>query len=100
MAKRQTAEFWGRHLEGWRQSGLTQVAYCATHGLQLKSFGRWRSKARTSAQTPSSLLTLVPVSLAAPVADSAIQLHSPGGWRIELPTGSASWLADFLRQLP
>jgi hypothetical protein len=46
------------------------------------------------------LLTLIPLSVAAPIVDSAIRLHSPGGWRIELPSGNASWLTDVLRQLP
>ena len=31
---------------------------------------------------------------------NVIRLHSPGGWRIELPAGNAPWLADILRQLP
>ncbi len=100
MTKRQTREFRERHLEGWRESGLTQIAYCASHGLHIKSFSRWRSKAREDVQAGDSWLTLIPLSVAAPGADSAIQLPSPGGWRIELPSGSAPWLADFLRQLP
>jgi len=33
MAKRLGAEYWQWHLDAWRQSGLTQVAYCARHGL-------------------------------------------------------------------
>jgi hypothetical protein len=28
-----------------------------------------------------------------------VRLHSPAGWRIELPA-DASWLAQLLRQLP
>jgi len=87
-------------MEGWRESGLTQIGYCASHGRHIKSFSRWRSKAREGVQAGDSLLTLIPLSVAAPVADSALQRHRPGGWRIELPSGSAPWLADFLRQLP
>jgi hypothetical protein len=45
-------------------------------------------------------LTLVPISVGAPVSAPAIQLYSPGGWRIELATGNPAWLADLLRQLP
>lgn len=100
MAKRQPAEFWERHLEGWWESGLTQVAYCAGHGLRIKSFRRWRSRTRAAAPAGKSMLTLIPLSVAAPVADRVIPIHSPGGWRIELQSGGAPWLADFLRQLP
>jgi hypothetical protein len=47
-----------------------------------------------------SPLTLVPVSVSMPATDSIVRLHSPGGWRIELPSGNVPWLADLLRQLP
>jgi hypothetical protein len=100
MAKRQTAAFWEGHLEEWQRSGLTQVVYCASHGLHIKSFRRWRSKTREAAQTSNSLLTLIPIRVAAPVAGSVVQIHSPSGWRIELPAMSATMLADLLRQLP
>jgi len=100
MVKRQSAEFWEQHLEGWRQSGLTQVAYCASHGLGIKSFSRWLRKERDAAQTARLSLTLVPVSLDASATGSVVRLHSPGGWRVEFPAGGASWLADLLRQLP
>lgn len=100
MAKRETTEFWQGHLEGWRQSGLTQVAYCESNGLGIKSFYRWRRKEREAAQSTKLSLTLVPVSLGAPATGSVVRLHSPGGWRIELPAGGAPWLADLLRQLP
>jgi hypothetical protein len=100
MANRQTSEFWQQHLDAWQRSGLTQVAYCASHGLRIKSFGRWRTKTRAAAQAGNSLLTLIPISVAAPVSVGVVQIHSPGGWRVELPAVSATLLADILRQLP
>jgi len=99
MAKRQPAEFWEGHLEGWRQSGLTQVAYCARFGLGIKSFARWRRRHKEAANVAKPL-TLVPLNLGAPATDCVVRLHSPGGWRIELPSGCVAWLADLLRQLP
>jgi len=75
MAKRQTAGFWERHLEGWRKSGLTRVAYCANHGLRRKSLGGWRSKARKTAQGGYSLLTRITISLAAPETDGVVPLN-------------------------
>lgn len=98
MSKRQGQAYWQQHLDAWRQSELTQVAYCVSHGLSIKSFYRWRRKQKepVAAATP---LTLVPVSLGGSATREAVRLHSPGGWRIELPAGGA-WLADLLRQLP
>jgi len=97
MATRQGAEYWRGHVEYWRQSGLSQVAYCARHGLNIKSFRRWRIKQQ---QVAAPALTLVPISLVAPVSETLIRLHSPGGWRIELPAANPAWLADLVRQLP
>lgn len=100
MAKRRTLEFWQGHLEAWRQSGLTQVAYCASQNLSIKSFHRWRRKETETVASAAPSLTLVPISVAAPAPNGVARLHSPGGWRIELPAGNTSWLADVLRQLP
>jgi hypothetical protein len=100
MAKRQTTEFWRSHLEGWQQSGLTQVAYCARHGLSIKSLHRWRRKEREATQTVKLPLTLIPANVSAPATIGGVRLHSPGGWRIDLPAGGTPWLADLLRQLP
>jgi len=99
MAARQDTEYWQEQIESWRQSGLSQIAYCAHHGLNIKSFRRWRIKLQRATTTAASL-TLVPISVGAPATAPAIRLHSPGGWRIDLATGNPGWLADLLRQLP
>ena len=99
MVARQGAEYWREQVEGWRQSGLSQITYCEHHGLNIKSFRRWRTKLQRAATTAASL-TLVPISVGTPATASAIRLHSPGGWRIELATGNPAWLANLLRQLP
>ena len=100
MAKRYGAEFWRVHLDAWHRSDLTQKAYCANHGLGEKAFYRWHRKEKEAIAAAKSSLTLVPVSVGAPETGNMVRLHSPGGWRIELPGGSVSWLADLLRQLP
>lgn len=98
MSKRQGADYWREHLDAWDQSGLTQVAYCASHGLSVKSFYRWRRKQKAS-MAAAKPLTLVPVSVGGSVGQNVVRLHSPGGWRIELPAGDAR-LGELLRQLP
>ncbi len=99
MAARQGSDYWQAQVEGWRASGLSQITYCEHHGLNIKSFRRWRTKLQRAATTAASL-TLVPTSVGAQATAPAIRLHSPGGWRIELSTGNPAWLADLLRQLP
>lgn len=100
MAKRHGPEYWRRHLEAWHQCDLTQEAYCASHGLSTKSFYRWHRKEKAAIAATTSSLTLVPVSVGTPATGSVVRLHSPGGWRIELPGGSVAWLVSVLRQLP
>jgi hypothetical protein len=36
-------EFWIRHVEGWRTSGLSQKAYCVRRRLAKGSLGYWAS---------------------------------------------------------
>ena len=100
MAKRRGAEFWQKHLDAGYQSDRTQEAYCIRHGLSDKTFYRWRRKEKESKAAGIPSLILVPVRVAASTTDNVIRLHSPSGWRIELPVGGATWLADLLRQLP
>lgn len=100
MAKRHGREFWRQHLEAWHRSDLTQREYCANHGLGEKAFYRWRRKEREAAASAKTSLTLVAARVGSPIAGSVVRLHSPGGWRIELPAEGAPWLADLLRQLP
>lgn len=104
MAKRLGSKFWQGHLKAWKRSGLTQVAYCAANELSIKTFSRWRSRelAATAVAIKSPSLTLVPASVGAmtKARRDIVQLHSPGGWRIELPDGNVPWLGELLRQLP
>jgi hypothetical protein len=100
MAKRHGAEFWRAHLEAWHRSDVTQREYCAKHELGEKAFYRWRRKEKDAIAAAKSSLTLVPVSVGTPATGSVVRLHSPGGWKIELPDGNVSWLAELLRQLP
>jgi len=36
--------FWQRHLQQWRQSGLSQAQYCRRHQLCLGTFGWWKGR--------------------------------------------------------
>jgi hypothetical protein len=101
MAKRHGPVYWQKHLDACKQSDLTQKDYCAQQGLSAKSFYRWLRKEKDAVTATKSALTLVPVSIVGTATSgNIIRLHSPGGWRIELPVGNAPWLADVLRQLP
>jgi hypothetical protein len=39
---------WLEHVRSWRASGLSCVAYCARHHLDLRTFHHWVARARAS----------------------------------------------------
>ncbi len=41
LRKRQGVDYWRGQVEAWRQSGLSQIAYCARHDVNIKSFRHW-----------------------------------------------------------
>lgn len=100
MAKRHGVEYWQAHVAAWHRSDLTQKAYCAGHGLSTESLRRWRRREKQEAVAARLSLTLVAVRVSTPATGGIVRLHSPGGWRIELPGGNVPWLGDLLRQLP
>ena len=85
---------WARHVQAWRGSGLTQVAYCQQHELKRK--GRAYGT-RPSRQSPPPL-TRVPRPRQGPSAAGELLLQHASGWRLALPAGiDATWLAGLLR---
>lgn len=36
--------FWRRHLERWKQSGLSQAQYCRRHHLSAPALGWWKGR--------------------------------------------------------
>ena len=85
---------WARHVQAWRGSGLTQVAYCQQHELKPKALAYWIRRSKQTA-TP---LTLVPLAVQGPFAAGELLLQHASGWRLALPAGiDATWLAGLLR---
>jgi hypothetical protein len=56
--------FWQRHLQRWRQSGLTHVQYCRQQRLSAAAFGWW--KGQLSAESPPPIK---PKRVSAEIAD-------------------------------
>ena len=54
-------EFWQAHVEAWRESGLTQRAYCRAHELPEEQLSHWKhrlQKAQRRARTQSRLVPI------------------------------------------
>lgn len=89
--------YWQGHVRAWRESGQSQVGYCAEHGIASRSLAYWIKSERRR----TGALTLVPISLSPLRNDDCLTLRGPGGWQLQLPGGaSAEWLADLMRRLP
>ena len=85
------AAFWAPHLDGWRDSGLSQAAYCRQHGLSLKCFAYWRrtlGPTRALSSAPTSMPAVVPIVVHdASMADDRIEVRLPNGLQVIMPTG-------------
>lgn len=55
----QNRTYWKQHIENWRSSGLTQVAYCRQHELRAHQFTYWKKRSTA----PDSAITLVPLKI-------------------------------------
>lgn len=88
--------FWAEHVQAWRNSGMTQVAYCEQHKINTKSFGYWfRSR-----ELESETLTMVPIAVREVATASELKLRHPSGWELILPcTIDPAWLAHLLQEM-
>lgn len=87
---------WLGHVQAWRASGLTQVAYCQQQGLKPKAFSYWSRQQRPD-KPP---LTLVPVAVQAMPSSAEWRLQHSSGWQLVVPvTPDAAWLARVLREI-
>jgi transposase-like protein len=79
----QRRRFWRQHVEGWQQSGLSQIAYCRSHDLKVQQFYRWRRRIMDAAPRPVSFLP-VTIASAPRQAAAAIRIQTPNGFTIEV----------------
>ena len=88
VTKRQAnRQRWFDHIETWKQSGLTQKAFCEQQQLGLGTFQRWRGIfMRGEKPEASSAVSFLPVSvMAAPASNLALLIDDR--LRIEIPAG-------------
>lgn len=89
---------WIAHVKSWRDSDLTQAAYCRRHALNTKTFAAWLKRCNTSAMPSNLPLTLVPVTVTQPVAAGELLLRHASGWQLALPSAiEPAWLASLLQ---
>ena len=72
------AAYWKQHIEAWKLSGLSQIAFCNENDLPYHRFVYWRGKfgGSTRQKTPRSGFTSVNYR---PESETGLSLSLPNG---------------------
>lgn len=91
---------WQRHVQAWRESGMSQADYCRQQGLNPKTFSKWaRCKYPVEKTAPLAVIP-IQVTPTLPTAEAAVVLKLTQGVQLELSTAvSPRWLAELLQCL-
>lgn len=75
-------DFWQRHVNQWRTSGLSKMAYCQQHVLTYHQMVYWSSKVEcvVEAKSPGGF---VAVTVSSDERDSGLSIRFPNGVTIE-----------------
>ena len=87
MSPSEKQTFWKQHLEGWRNSGKSQKAYCAEHDISFANFGYWRKRFAKPGK-------FIPVTVKRPVKTA--NLYLPTGIRIEVSVDALAHVISVL----
>ena len=96
---------WCRHVEAWRESGLSQAVYCRQQGLNHKTFSAWTRRVQADPSLyKNAPLSLLPVQVepspSLACTQASMMLGLAHGAQLELSTAvPPRWLAELLRCL-
>ncbi len=72
--------FWRAHLAAWRESGLTQRAYCHREHLPETQLSHWKHRLAKSQRRDRSKRSLIPIQVLEPTsAETDSVCAAPGG---------------------
>jgi len=95
--------FWQRHVEQWRESKKSKMAYCKQHALTYHQFIYWCSKAdsaEVNLDHASNESGFVAVSVSPMVNPVGLCVRLPNGITLDgIDEHSANWVAKLVRQL-
>ncbi len=88
-SRKSRQDYWGRQVENWIESGLSQTQYCKDQQLKLPTFQYWKSKlGRLSLSRP-----LIPVTIKSTISStsgyfpSGVSLSVKDRFNIQLEIG-------------
>ena len=78
----QQRSFWEHHIGQWRNSGLSQLAYCRKHDIKPHRFYYWRRRIVKSQPDVSFLPVTLPADI--PQRSQLMRILMPNGCVLEL----------------
>ncbi len=75
------ADFWQQHVQQWKSTPLSQVAYCREHALNFHRFNYWYRKTdpvKPKKESAPLSASFVPV-VTSPTTPEGLSLHLPNG---------------------
>lgn len=87
--------YWQEQIERWKQSGLSQRAYCRHNGLKYRQWVYWK-KRTSSVEKP---IMFVPLRIAEAPEGSVIRVITPNGFKIELEGACAASIGRLIREV-
>ena len=88
--------YWEKHLNDWKNSGLTQKDYCSRENLTYGSFKNWRSQliANTRLQAPSFIEATPVEPEKSPSNALVLQISLTNGSRIGVSAQASSRIIE------
>lgn len=78
-------KFWEDHIQAWRESGVSQTAYCRQNDLKMHRWWYWRKRI---SQSSDSEITFVPLNFSSgKIHRAGVNVVTPNGYRIEVDHG-------------
>lgn len=92
---RRSKAWWAERIEACEKSGMSAAEYTRANGLNLNSFYNWRGRLNREAErgkkknrkiAKTKPIRFLEVSLDKPKSDATVEIASPAGWTIRMPS--------------
>ena len=81
--KPRSADFWRKHVDGWRASKLTQAEYCRRHKLSAGAFWHWKRRFLSHGCKTPDIVAIPVQQVTVKEVQQPIILHA-SGYQVEL----------------
>jgi hypothetical protein len=76
-------DFWQAHIKAWRESGLTQRAYCREHELAEVQLSHWKHRLQKAQRRQAAKAQLVPIRVLEASTPQTEHAHRHGSRRAD-----------------